>query len=88
MAKKLYKTRIERDKDHMYYIKAGAIWAAPMKRKGKKTSSKKVKIVQFAGADDLDYSKNLYFIDKDGDVAFATRGRKKTAKKAAKKSKK
>jgi hypothetical protein len=84
MAKKLYKTGIKRDKDHMYYIKAGAIWAAPMKRKGVK-GGRKIKIEQFAKADELDYSKNLYFIDKDGDVACAVRGRKKTAKKKSKK---
>lgn len=80
MAKKLYKTGIKRDKDHMYYIKAGAIWAAPMKRKGKKTSGRKVKIEQFAKADELDYSKFLYYIDKDGDVACSSRGRKKKPK--------
>jgi hypothetical protein len=68
----------------MYYIKEGAIWAAPMKRAGKK-AGKKVKVTQFAKKGDLDYSANLYFIDKDGDVAYAKRGRKKKAKAKSKK---
>jgi hypothetical protein len=76
MAKKLFKTKIQRDKDHMYYIKDGAIWAAPMKRAGKK-GGRKVKIEQFTAPGTLDYSKNMYFIDGDGDVASVPRGRKK-----------
>jgi hypothetical protein len=87
MAKKLVKTGIKRDKDHMYYIKAGAVWAAPMKRKGKK-AGKKTKVVQFCKPGEMDYSKNIYFVDKQGDVAVAARGRKKAAKKTAKKKSK
>ncbi len=82
MAKKLVRTRITRQDGYMYYIKNGAIWAVPMKRKGKKTTGKKHMVVKFADPADLDYSKFLYYIDADGDVAASPRA------KAKKKSKK
>jgi hypothetical protein len=77
MAKKLIKTGIKRDKNLMYYIKEGAVWSVPRKRPGVK-KGKKAKVLQFAKKDELDYSKNIYFVDKAGDVAVATRGRKKS----------
>ena len=77
---KLVRTGIKRDKERMYYIKDGAVWSTPMKRKGKKVAGKKTKEVKFADKGDLDYGKNMYFVDGAGDVAYVPRGRKKKAK--------
>jgi hypothetical protein len=84
MAQKLYRTGIKREKDYMYYIKNGAIWAAPMKRRGVK-GGRKIKIEQFADASSMDYSKFLYYIDKDGDVAASAKKARKAKKAKAKK---
>jgi hypothetical protein len=84
MAKKIFKTGIKRDSRHMYFVKNGAVYAVPMKRKGVRKGAK-VKLKQFADKNELDYGKNMYFVDKDGDVAMVARGRKKKAKKKGKK---
>jgi len=82
MSEKIAKLGIERDNDLMYYIKNGDVWATPRKQPGK-PKGKPQKIA--ATGIDLDYSKYLYFVDGDGDVARKARangggGRKTKAK--------
>jgi hypothetical protein len=84
MSEKIARLGIERDNDMMYYIKGGDVWATPRKQPGKpKGKAQKVA----ATGIELDYSKYLYFLDGDGDVARKARalgggGRKVKAKKA------
>ncbi len=85
MSEKIAKTGIKRDNDLMYYIKGGDVWAVPRKKPGQ-PKGKATKVA--APGIELDYSKYLYFVDGDGDVARKARQvggskRKKTAKKAA-----
>ncbi len=88
MAEKIAKTGIKRDNDLMYYIKGGDVWATPRKKPGMPKG--KASKVAAAGVD-MDYSKFLYYLDSDGDVARQARQvggskRKKTAKAAPKKA--
>jgi hypothetical protein len=91
MSDKIARLGIERDNDKMYYIKNGDVWAVPRKQKGQpKGRAEKVA----ATGIELDYSRYIYFLDKDGDVARKERalgggGRRSKAKapKAAKPSK-
>src|ERR1700749_678390 len=81
---KIAKTGIKRDNDLMYYIKSGDVWATPRKKPGQP----KGKAQKVAAADiEMDYSKYLYYLDGDGDVARKERqvgARKpKSTKKAA-----
>ena len=86
---KIAKTGIKRDNDLMYYIKNGDVWAPPRK----KPNQPKGKAAKVAAAGvEMDYSKYLYFLDSDGDVARKERQvggskRKKSAKAAPKKAK-
>ena len=86
---KIAKTGIKRDNDLMYYIKNGDVWATPRK----KPNQPKGKAAKVAAAGvEMDYSKYLYFLDSDGDVARKERQvggskRKKSAKAAPKKVK-
>ena len=86
---KIAKTGIKRDNDLMYYIKNGDVWATPRK----KPNQPKGKAAKVAAAGvEIDYSKYLYFLDSDGDVARKERQvggskRKKSAKAAPKKAK-
>lgn len=85
MAEKIAKTGIKRDNDLMYYIKGGDVWATPRKKPGQ-PKGKAAKVA--AAGVDMDYSKFLYYLDSDGDVARQARQvggskRKKSAKKAA-----
>jgi hypothetical protein len=85
MGEKIARLGIERDNDLMYYIKNGDVWATPRKQPGK-PKGKAIKVA--TPGVDLDYSKYLYYLDSDGDVARKARnvgGGKK--KKAAKKKK-
>jgi hypothetical protein len=84
-AEKVFKAGVKRDNDMMYYIKGGDVWAVPRKKPGE-AKGKASKVVS-AGID-MDYSKYLYYLDGDGDIARKERQvggskRKKTAKKAA-----
>ena len=85
MSEKIARLGIERDNDLMYYIKGGDVWATPRKQPGK-PKGKAQKIA--ATGIDLDYSKYLYFVDGDGDVARKARalggGRRSKAKTKAK----
>jgi hypothetical protein len=70
MSEKIARLGIERDNDMMYYIKGGDVWATPRKQPGKpKGKAQKVA----ATGIELDYSKYLYFLDGDGDVARKAR---------------
>jgi hypothetical protein len=82
---KLAKLGIKRDNDLMYYIKKGDVWASPRKKPGSNTKGKGQKVAD-AGIE-MDYSKYLYFLDSDGDVARKERqvgGSKRKGKKAKK----
>ena len=85
MGEKIAKTGIKRDNDLMYYIKSGDVWATPRKKPGQPKG--KAQKVANAGIE-MDYSKYLYYLDGDGDVARKERQvggskRKKSAKAAA-----
>ena len=85
MGEKIAKTGIKRDNDLMYYIKGGDVWATPRKKPGQPKG--KAQKVATAGIE-MDYSKYLYYLDGDGDVARKERQvggskRKKSAKAAA-----
>src|SRR5688572_19356349 len=93
MGEKIAKLGIKRDNDMMYYIKTGDVWATPRKKPGQ-PKGKAAKVA--AAGIEMDYSKYLYYLDGDGDVARKERQvggskRKKSArsakpaKKAAKK---
>jgi len=70
MSDKIARLGIERDNDLMYYIKNGDVWATPRKQKGQPKG--KAQKVADAGLE-LDYSKYIYFLDSDGDVARKAR---------------
>ena len=66
MGEKIAKLGIKRDNDMMYYIKNGDVWATPRK----KPNQPKGKAAKVAAAGvEMDYSKYLYYLDGDGDVA-------------------
>ena len=88
MGEKIAKLGIKRDNDMMYYIKGGDVWATPRKKPGQ-PKGKAAKVA--AAGVDMDYSKFLYYLDSDGDVARQARQvggskRKKSAKSAPKKA--
>jgi hypothetical protein len=81
MGEKISKTGIKRDNDLMYYIKNGDVWATPRKKPGQPKG--KAQQVAKAGIE-MDYSKYLYYLDGDGDVARKERqvgGSKRKSKK-------
>ncbi|MEJ7604206.1 MAG: hypothetical protein WKG01_40450 [Kofleriaceae bacterium] len=84
MGEKIAKTGIKRDNDLMYYIKTGDVWATPRKKPGQ-PKGKAAKVA--AAGIEMDYSKYLYYLDGDGDVARKERqvggSKRKTTKKAA-----
>jgi predicted transcriptional regulator len=83
MGEKIAKLGIKRDNDLMYYIKNGDVWATPRKKPGQ-PKGKAAKVAQ-AGVE-MDYSKFLYYLDGDGDVARKERqvgGSKRKSKKPA-----
>src|SRR5215467_12049457 len=89
MSEKIAKLGIKRDNDLMYYIKTGDVWATPRKKPGQ-PKGKAAKVA--AAGIDMDYSKYLYYLDGEGDVARKERQvggskRKKSAKAAPKKAK-
>jgi predicted transcriptional regulator len=84
MGEKIAKLGIKRDNDMMYYIKNGDVWATPRKRPGQ-PKGKAAKVA--AAGIDMDYSKYLYYLDGDGDVARKERqvggSKRKSSKKSA-----
>ncbi len=86
MGEKIAKLGIKRDNDMMYYIKTGDVWATPRKKPGQ-PKGKAAKVAS-AGIE-MDYSKYLYYLDGDGDVARKERqvgGSKRKSKAAPKKA--
>src|SRR5262245_32941874 len=87
MGEKIAKLGIKRDNDLMYYIKKGDVWATPRKKPGQPKG--KASKVAVAGVE-MDYSKYLYYLDGDGDVARKERqvggSKRKTTKRAAPKT--
>jgi hypothetical protein len=84
MGEKIAKLGIKRDNDMMYYIKTGDVWATPRK----KPNQPKGKAAKVAAAGiEMDYSKYLYYLDGDGDVARKERqvggSKRKSSKKAS-----
>ena len=83
-AEKMFKAGIKRDNDMMYYVKNGDIWQVPRKKPGQPKG--KASVLVKAGVE-MDYSKYLYFVDGDGDIARKERqvggSKRKSAKKAA-----
>lgn len=84
MAKKLLLLKIKRDPQRMYYVKNGAVWSVPRKRPGVKAKGQKRVEVKFGAKADLDYSKNIYFVDKAGDLCVAARAKRGGKKKSKK----
>ena len=88
MSDKIARLGIERDNDLMYYIKNGDVWATPRKQKGQPKG--KAKKIAETGLE-LDYSRYIYFLDGDGDVARKARalggGRRAKPSKSPKPSK-
>ena len=85
MGEKIAKLGIKRDNDMMYYIKGGDVWATPRKKPGQ-PKGKAAKVA--AAGIEMDYSKFLYYLDGDGDVARKERQvggskRKSSGRKAA-----
>lgn len=88
MSDKIARLGIERDNDLMYYIKDGDVWATPRKQKGQpKGRAQKIAATSL----DMDYSRYIYYLDKDGDVAREERAlgrpKAKTAKPATARAK-
>src|SRR5262249_59102980 len=81
MGEKIAKLGIKRDNDMMYYIKTGDVWATPRKKPGQ-PKGKAAKVA--AAGIEMDYSKYLYYLDSDGDIARKERqvGGTKRAKKS------
>ena len=69
MAEKVAKLGLERDKDHILYVKDGGVWRVRRKQAGM-PKGKPEKLAD--GGFEMDYS-YIYFVDKDGDVARAKR---------------
>lgn len=69
-AEKIARLGIKRDVSLMYYIKNGDVWAVPRQRPG--DAKGKAKRVAAAGIE-MDFSRYLYFLDNDGDVARLAR---------------
>jgi hypothetical protein len=89
MSDKIARLGIERDNNLMYYIKNGDVWAVPRKRPGQPKG--KAEKVASPGIE-MDYSRFIYFLDGDGDVARKERssggaGRKPKASKTPKAAK-
>src|SRR5574342_299376 len=66
MSDKIARLGITREPDMMYYIKNGDVWATPRKQKGQ-PKGKAVKVASTGLA--MDYSRYIYYLDGDGDVA-------------------
>jgi hypothetical protein len=85
MGEKIAKLGIKRDNDMMYYIKSGDVWATPRKKPGQ-PKGKAAKVA--AAGVEMDYSKYLYYLDGDGDIARKERqvgGSKRKSSKGASK---
>ena len=94
MAETVAKLGVKRDNNYMYFISKGDVWRVPRKKPGQASKGKKESVAR-AGID-MDYSRYVYFLDGNGDIARANRRvggtakakKKGAAKKAPKKAKK
>jgi hypothetical protein len=68
----------------MYYIKSGDVWATPRKKPGQ-PKGKAAKVA--AAGVEMDYSKYLYYLDGDGDIARKERQVGGSKRKSSKSSK-
>jgi hypothetical protein len=84
MGEKIAKLGIKRDNDMMYYIKTGDVWATPRKKPGQ-PKGKAAKVA--AAGVEMDYSKYLYYLDGDGDIARKERQVGGSKRKSSKSSK-
>jgi DNA-binding protein HU-beta len=84
MGEKIAKLGIKRDNDMMYYIKSGDVWATPRKKPGQ-PKGKAAKVA--AAGVEMDYSKYLYYLDGDGDIARKERQVGGSKRKSSKSSK-
>lgn len=75
---KVARLGIRREDGYLYYLKKGDVWASPMKKPGSRSSSKGKAVKVASVGVDCDYSKFIYYLDGDGDVAAKAR---KNAKK-------
>jgi len=87
MAEKVFRAGINREKDMMYYVKAGGVWKVARKQPGV-PKGRPEKVADGGFEMNTDY---IYFVDKDGDVSRAKRAvggqkRKKKARKAKKRT--
>ncbi|MDX2087082.1 MAG: hypothetical protein SFX73_04485 [Kofleriaceae bacterium] len=62
MRETIAKTDVKRESGHLYFIKKGDIWSAPLKKPGQ-PKGKQVKAAS-TGVE-LDYSKYMYFVGTD-----------------------
>ena len=83
-AEKVFQAGVKRDNNNMYYIKNGDVWSVPRKKPGQ-PKGKAAKVA--AAGIEMDYSKYLYYLDGDGDIARKERqvgGSKRKSSKASK----
>lgn len=91
MRETIAKTDVKRESGHLYFIKKGDIWSAPLKKPGQ-PKGKQVKAAS-TGVE-MDYSKYMYFVGTDNSgnliverterqVGGSKRAKKPAAKKPA-----
>ena len=87
MRETIAKTDVKRESGHLYFIKKGDIWSAPLKKPGQ-PKGKQVKAAS-TGVE-LDYSKYMYFVgtDNSGNLVVERTERQVGGSKRAKSSKK
>ena len=86
MRETIAKTDVKRESGHLYFIKKGDIWSAPLKKPGQ-PKGKQVKAAS-TGVE-MDYSKYMYFVgtDNSGNLIVERTERQVGGSKRAKKSK-
>ncbi|HVK85340.1 MAG TPA: hypothetical protein VM513_14580 [Kofleriaceae bacterium] len=87
MRETIAKTDVKRESGHLYFIKKGDIWSAPLKKPGQ-PKGKQVKAAS-TGVE-LDYSKYMYFVgtDNSGNLVVERTERQVGGSKRAKSSSK
>ena len=87
MRETIAKTDVKRESGHLYFIKKGDIWSAPLKKPGQ-PKGKQVKAAS-TGVE-LDYSKYMYFVgtDSSGNLVVERTERQVGGSKRAKSAKK
>jgi DNA-binding protein HU-beta len=87
MRETIAKTDVKRESGHLYFIKKGDIWSAPLKKPGQ-PKGKQVKAAS-TGVE-MDYSKYMYFVgtDNNGNLIVERTERQVGGSKRAKPAKK